>query len=75
MRPRHPSLGAAVRCLISREKGVEQRDSATLLVHPDDGEGLQEAISVLGAMAVRPLAPPSSSRNEASVDTRGMAVA
>lgn len=47
LRTRHPGLGAAVRSLISRGKGSQQTNGNTLLVHPDDAEGLREAVRVL----------------------------
>jgi CelD/BcsL family acetyltransferase involved in cellulose biosynthesis len=51
LRSRHPGLGAAVRCLIPRDKASRRTDGNTLLVHPDDEEGLREAVRVLAAMA------------------------
>jgi hypothetical protein len=45
----HPKLGAAVRCLISRAKGSQRRNGNTLLVHPDDAEGLRQAVRALAA--------------------------
>jgi hypothetical protein len=56
LRMRHPGLGAAVRCLIPWAKGSQRTDGNTLLVHPDDAEGLREAVGALAAMAN----PPSS---------------
>lgn len=51
LRMRHPGLGTAVRCLIPRAKGVQRTDGSTLLVHPDDVEGLREAVCVLARRA------------------------
>lgn len=55
-RTRHPELGAAVRCLISRPRGSRRLDGNTLLVHPDDAEGLRHAIRALagGASGQKP---------------------
>jgi CheY-like chemotaxis protein len=50
LRARHPGLGAVVRCLIPRAKGSLRTDGKTFLVHPDDDEGMRQAVRVL-AMA------------------------
>jgi len=49
LRTRYPGLGAVVRCLIPRAKRVQRTDGNTLLIHPDDDEGLREAVGVLAA--------------------------
>jgi hypothetical protein len=61
LRTRHPGLGAVVRCLIPR---VDGRDRSTLLVHPDDDEGLRRAVRMLAAASRSAdcLAPPNPIR-------------
>lgn len=63
LRTRHPGLGAVVRCLIPRAIGVQRTDGNTLLIHPDDDEGLREAVGVLaaGPSSARSLATPPPS--------------
>ncbi|HXK22769.1 MAG TPA: hypothetical protein VMS55_08860 [Myxococcota bacterium] len=51
LRTLHPALGAVVRCLIPRARGGRRTDGNTLLVHPDDDQGLREAICVLARSA------------------------
>jgi hypothetical protein len=51
LRMRYPALGAAVRCLLPRTKGIERRDGTTLLVDPDNDEGLRKAVSALAGDA------------------------
>jgi hypothetical protein len=47
LRERYPKVGAVVRSLIAREEGIVRVDPFTILVHPDDGDGLQEALRLL----------------------------
>lgn len=44
----HGRLGIVVRCLIDRDPGLERTKERTFLVHPDNREGLLEAIRTLG---------------------------
>ena len=61
-RRRHPGVGAAVRCLIPPDDGRQtQPDRNTLRVHPDDVEGLRNAVGVLLAIAGDSSAPPAPS--------------
>ena len=54
MRERYPEVGAVVRSLIPRGGGILRPDPFTILVHPEDSEGLQEALRLLKS----PLDPP-----------------
>jgi hypothetical protein len=47
LRERYPKVGAVVRSLIPREEGILRVDPFTILVHPDDGDGLHEALWLL----------------------------
>lgn len=59
LRTLHPELGTIVRCLRPRRVLREQRDSRALEVHPDDVEGICDAVRRL-CPPIRPtvLAPP-----------------
>lgn len=53
LRARHPEIGAVVRCLIPKTEDGRWTDGNTLLVHPDDDEGLRESVGVLAAAGYR----------------------
>lgn len=57
LRTRQPQLGAVVRCWIPRD-GIKRANDRTFLVHPDDHDGICEAIAALGAS--RPVREPAS---------------
>jgi hypothetical protein len=52
LRERHPELCAVVRCLIPEGQGIQAAERRTLLVHPDHGEDLLEAVRRLAATAI-----------------------
>lgn len=54
LRARHPGLGAVVRCLIPRANGSLRTDGKTFLVHPDDDEGMRQAVRALVVPPNRP---------------------
>jgi hypothetical protein len=48
LRTRQPQLGAVVRCLLP-EDGVRRVNGSTFLVHPDDHDGICQAVAALRA--------------------------
>jgi hypothetical protein len=48
LRARHPQLGTVVRCLTPRDR-VRRANGSTFLVHPDDHDGIRQAVAALGA--------------------------
>ena len=48
LRERHRDLGLVVRCLVPRGE-LRRVDRTTFHVHPDDEEGLREAVRLLGS--------------------------
>lgn len=47
LRERYPTIGAVVRSLIPRGSGILRPDPYTILVDPNDGDGLHEALHLL----------------------------
>jgi hypothetical protein len=54
LRERYPTIGAVVRSLIPREGGILRPDPYTILVDPDDGDGLHEALHLLQSALASP---------------------
>jgi hypothetical protein len=67
LRTRQPGLAAVVRCLIPRDKGSQRTNGNTLRVHPDDAEGLREAVRDLARAAAARFDPRCRSSPKARV--------
>jgi hypothetical protein len=64
LRLRRPELGAVVRRVVPDQKSVQRWDSHTLVVPPGEAEGLQSAVDLLAAAALRPPVPVRPIRGE-----------
>jgi hypothetical protein len=75
LRTRNPGLGAVVRCLVPRANASRRTNGSTLLVHPDDDEGLRQAVGLLAAgprpNGSPPASPPRPHRSAAALRQRG----
>ena len=48
-RTSNPELGTVIRCWIERDLGILQNQPRTFVVHPDQRDGLLDAVRKLGA--------------------------
>jgi len=72
LRSLHPWLSAVVRCLIPRG-AVLRIDPRTCLVHPEDVDGVREAIGLLNGLSIAPQRPPTIEVGSRSASRKGRA--